>query len=199
MSSVLNAAAFLLLLPRPQQKFFLFRHHRHHNRHLLLPFLLLLTLYLSTSVGSAVPLMAAPTTSAAAVEQQQSVKRSSGTASASSSAHPHPHLEDDLLLAPASSSAPEWADILAKMTADNPCGSAANYSLCQQCGKSTGDPKAFYLCCVNSDDVRQFCSDFVNHTIPWFTSPLPTYLYYYYFSQMIQFESTQKSPDRQTD
>lgn len=149
MSSVLNCA---FLLPRmapvhhhQQQQHFLF-----HNRHLLL---LLLTLYLATSLTSAVPV--APTS------LSNTPKVSSEDAAAQRT------LEDqNLLLAPASSSAPEWAAMLAKMTAENPCGSSENYSLCQQCGKSTGDPSAFYLCCVNSDDVRQFCYDFVNHTIP---------------------------------
>lgn len=136
MSSVLNC---VFLLPRPAPVHF-------YNRHLL-PFLLLLTLYLATSLTSAVPV--APT-----------------SRSQISSGNDHALEDQNLLLAPASSSAPEWAAILAKMTAQNPCGSAANYSLCQQCGKSTGDPTAFYLCCVNFDDVRQFCYDFVNHTIP---------------------------------
>lgn len=73
---------------------------------------------------------------------------------------------DNLLLAPSNFSAPEWSAILARMTAANPCGSSANYTLCQQCALSTGNMGAFYFCCVNTDDVRQFCFDFVNHTIP---------------------------------
>lgn len=73
---------------------------------------------------------------------------------------------DNLLLAPSNFSAPEWSLILAKMTAANPCGSSTNFTLCQQCAKSTGNLGAFYFCCVNSDDVRQFCYDFINHTIP---------------------------------
>ena len=68
---------------------------------------------------------------------------------------------DELLQAPAA----QWRSILVRMTAQNPCGSAANYELCRECGRSTGDGNAFYLCCVNEDGVRQFCHDFLNHTI----------------------------------
>ena len=72
---------------------------------------------------------------------------------------------DQLLQAPSSSSAAQWRSILVRMTAQNPCGSMANYELCRECGKSTGDGNAFYMCCLNEDGVRQFCSDFLNHTI----------------------------------
>lgn len=58
-----------------------------------------------------------------------------------------------------------WKSVLKKMTEENPCGSNENYTICQQCGELTNNENAFYMCCLNIEDIRQFCIRFVNYTI----------------------------------
>ena len=59
----------------------------------------------------------------------------------------------------------EWGDLLAKMTKDRPCGSQEKYQTCTRCGTITGNNDAFYMCCINEDNIHQYCIDLVNHKI----------------------------------
>jgi len=58
----------------------------------------------------------------------------------------------------------KWRSVLMSMTTTRPCGSMENFLLCANCSKATGNGEAFYLCCVNSLDVRKFCVAFINYT-----------------------------------
>ena len=60
----------------------------------------------------------------------------------------------------------DWRYVLTKKTEENPCGSLEYFNYCTECGKTTGNEDAFYYCCVNVDNVRQFCIDFLNHKLP---------------------------------
>lgn len=44
------------------------------------------------------------------------------------------------------------------------CGGEAFFELCSACGETTGNEKAFRLCCKNEFGVREWCKRFLEYT-----------------------------------